>query len=128
MEIINQSLPLSEFLSSAAESLGLKPANKHQRSAQDIKQAEVRVRFRNTTSPAAPPRSDCIRVPRSEGEFTLKDIGQGSVLVRYTIHLDPGGWLPGWVVRLFVQDAPVKTLRAFNTSFGPNNITLRWAV
>lgn len=80
---------------------------------EDFKQAEVRVRFRNTTSPVVPPRSDCIRVPRSEGNFTLKDTGHGSVLVSYTIELDPGGWLPGWIVRLFVQDAPVKTLRAF---------------
>lgn len=80
---------------------------------EDIKQAEVRVHFRNTTSPAAPPRSDCIRVPRSEGAFTLKDTGHGSVLVTYTIHLDPGGRLPDWIVRLFVQDAPVKTLSAF---------------
>lgn len=41
MEIINQSLSLSEFLSSAAESLGLRPANKPRRSAQDIVHAEV---------------------------------------------------------------------------------------
>ncbi len=80
---------------------------------EDINQAEIRVRFWNTTSSAVPPRSDCIRVPRSEGEFTLKDTGHGSVLVIYTIRLDPGGWLPGWIVRLFVRDAPVKTLRAF---------------
>jgi len=80
---------------------------------EDVEQAEVRVRFRNTTCPAAPPRSDSIRVPKSEGEFTLKDTGNGSVIVSYTIHLDPGGWLPGWIVRLFVQDAPVITLRAF---------------
>ncbi len=80
---------------------------------ENIQQREVRVRFWNTTSFAMPPRSDCIRVPRSEGEFTLKDTGHGSVLVIYTIHLDPGGRLPGWIVRLFVRDAPVKTLRAF---------------
>ena len=41
MEIINQSLPVSEFLSSAAESLGLRQANDLRRSAQDITLAEV---------------------------------------------------------------------------------------
>lgn len=80
---------------------------------EDVANAEVRVRFRNTTAPEAPPRSDCIRVPRSEGNFTLTDTGNGSVRVSYTILLDPGGRLPGWIVRLFVRDAPVKTLRAF---------------
>jgi len=80
---------------------------------EDVRRRKNRVRFWNSNSPAAPTNSDCIRVPRSEGEFTLKDTGHGSVLVIYTIHLDPGGWLPDWIVRLFVRDAPVKTLRAF---------------
>ena len=80
---------------------------------EDVNHAEIRVRFWNTTSPAAQPRSDCIRGPRSEGEFTLKDTGHGSVLVAYTIHLDLGGRLPGWIVRIFVRNAPIKTLRAF---------------
>jgi len=79
----------------------------------DVKQAEVRVRFWNTTVPAAPLRPDCIRVPLSEGTFTLRDTGRGAVLVSYTIRLDPGGWLPDWIVRLFVRDAPLTTLRAF---------------
>lgn len=80
---------------------------------EDMKQAEVRVRFWNTTAPAAPLRPDCIRVPLSEGSFTLRDTGHGSVFVSYSIRLDPGGWLPDWIVRLFVRDAPLATLRAF---------------
>jgi len=74
---------------------------------------EVCVQFWNTTSAAAPQRSDCQRVPLSKGSFTLKDTGHDSVLVSYTISLDPGGWLPDWIVRLFVRDAPATTLRAF---------------
>jgi START domain len=80
---------------------------------EDPRQAQVLVRFRNTTSPIAPLRSDCLRVPLSQGSFTLKEIGRNSVLVSYTISLDPGGWLPDWVVRLFVRDTPITTLRAF---------------
>ena len=80
---------------------------------EDVKRAEVRVRFWNTTSAGIPLRPGCIRVPLSEGAFTLRDVGGGSVFVSYTIRLDPGGWLPDWIVRLFVRDAPLATLRAF---------------
>ena len=34
-------------------------------------------------------------------------------LLPFTVRLDPGGWLPDWVVRVFVRDAPAVTLRAF---------------
>ena len=73
----------------------------------------IHVRFRTTTSPAAPPRPDCVRVPLSEGDFTLANTGHGSTAVTYTVALEPGGWLPAWLVRLFVRDAPLHTLRAF---------------
>ncbi|MDP2876318.1 MAG: START domain-containing protein [Holophaga sp.] len=81
--------------------------------AEDIKRAEVLVRFQNTTALSAPVRRDCIRVPLSEGVFTLRDTGQDTVMVSYSVSLDPGGWLPDWIVRLFVRDAPVSTLQAF---------------
>ncbi len=80
---------------------------------EDVVHGEVRVRFRNTSSPSAPRRQDCIRVPLSEGSFTLTDTGEGSVFVVYTIRLDPGGWVPDWIARLFVRDAPFTTLQAF---------------
>ena len=80
---------------------------------EDPIQKEVCVEFWNTISDAAPQRPDCLRVPLSKGAFTLKDTGHDSVLVSYTISLDPGGWLPDWIVRLFVRDAPATTLRAF---------------
>jgi hypothetical protein len=33
--------------------------------------------------------------------------------VVYTIRLDPGGWLPAWLVRHFIRDAPAGTLSSF---------------
>jgi len=81
--------------------------------AENIKRAEVHVRFQNSTSPSAPVRRNCIRVPLSEGAFSIRDTGQGTVFVSYSISLDPGGWLPDWIVSVFVQDAPLSTLQAF---------------
>lgn len=77
------------------------------------KEGTVRVRFRTVSTPATPVRSDCVRVPLCDGEFTLADVGRGKVKVTYTIRLDPGGWLPDWLVRHFVRDAPAETLRSF---------------
>lgn len=74
---------------------------------------EVHVRFRSIQAPEVPVRRDCIRVPLCEGEFTLSESRPGSVRVTYTIRLDPGGWLPDWLARQFVRDAPAKTLRDF---------------
>lgn len=80
---------------------------------EDVARGEVRVRFWNTSSPLAPANTGCIRVPLSEGSFLLRDDGKGPLFVSYTIRLDPGGWLPNWIVRVFVRDAPYSTLRAF---------------
>ena len=77
------------------------------------REGKVRVRFRSLASPAVPARHDCVRVPLCEGEFSLSETRPGSVLVTYTIRLDPGGWLPDWLVRHFVRDAPARTLRDF---------------
>lgn len=77
------------------------------------KQGEVRVRFHTVCAPAAPEHSECIRVPLCDGEFYLVDTGRGSIRVTYTVRLDPGGWLPAWLVRHFVRDAPAETLRGF---------------
>lgn len=79
------------------------------------KAGEVRVRFRNVQHEDAPVSDKCIRVPICDGDFLLKDLGGQSVWVCYTIRLDPGGWLPDWVVRLFVRDAPYSTLRSFQS-------------
>lgn len=77
------------------------------------KEGEVHVRFHSVTTPTAPERPDCIRVPLCEGEFSLVAEGPRSVRVTYTIRFDPGGWLPVWLVRHFVRDAPAETLRGF---------------
>ena len=77
------------------------------------KEGTVRVRFHTVCTPSMPERPECIRVPLCEGEFSLVDTGQGSIRVTYTVRLDPGGWLPAWLVRHFVRDAPAETLRSF---------------
>ncbi len=74
---------------------------------------QVEVRFRTAASRLAPEGHECVRVPLCDGEFTLTEVARDRVRVVYTVRLDPGGWLPGWLVRHFVRDAPADTLRRF---------------
>ena len=76
-------------------------------------EGKVVIRFHQTYHPTIPARSDCIRVPLTEGEFSMAEVSRGSVHLTYTVRLDPGGRLPSWLVRTFVRDAPYQTLRAF---------------
>ena len=76
------------------------------------KEGRVRVRYQALPAAPIPVARGCVRVPRSEGEFLLVETGPGSVHISYTLCLDPGGRLPEWLVRLFVQNAPLSTLRA----------------
>jgi len=78
-----------------------------------VLEGTIQVRFWSTPHPGAPVRSDCLRVPRTEGSFTLRELAPGRVAVTYEVRLDPGGWLPAWLVRAFVKDAPHTTLQAF---------------
>jgi START domain len=75
---------------------------------------EGRVLLKYHALPQAPVSAarGSVRVPRSEGEFLMVETGPRSVHISYTLCLDPGGHLPEWLVRLFVQNAPLTTLRA----------------
>ena len=73
----------------------------------------MKVQFWNTTSQAAPTGTWCLRVPQSDWNFLLREAGKDTVFVSYAIRLDPGGWLPDWIVGVFVRDAPYSTLLAF---------------
>ena len=84
---------------------------------EDVSRGEVTVRFRRI-SPASRPApfagtGKCIWIPVLEGNFLLKDLGEEGVFVRYTVRIDPGGRLPGWIVRPFIREAPARTLNAF---------------
>ncbi|MEO6631403.1 MAG: lipid-binding protein, partial [Mucilaginibacter sp.] len=39
-------------------------------------------------------------------------LGQNQVHVEYSIHVDPGGALPAWLVNIFATDAPMKIFKS----------------
>ncbi len=49
-------------------------------------------------------------MPRLEGHWKLAGIDPGRTLVEYQVDADPGGKLPGWLVRMLSTDVPAQTL------------------
>lgn len=52
-----------------------------------------------------------IRIKEIRGQWLIKFIDNENCKVTYQFMADPEGFLPGWVVNLFVVDGPYKTLK-----------------
>ncbi len=76
----------------------------------DREDGSIRIEFRNTDASNAPTDTGAVRMPRLQGSYDLKPT-EGGTLVVYTLDSDPGGSLPGWLVRQASKDLPYFTLR-----------------
>ncbi|HEY9000892.1 MAG TPA: START domain-containing protein [Mucilaginibacter sp.] len=55
-----------------------------------------------------PVKKGIVRIDNSSGKWVITPIGTSQVHVQYSIHVDPGGSLPAWLVNIFATDAPLK--------------------
>ncbi|HVS94344.1 MAG TPA: START domain-containing protein [Mucilaginibacter sp.] len=62
-----------------------------------------------------PVKKGVVRIDHSIGKWTIIPTGPNQVRVVYTIHLDPGGSLPAWLVNMFATDAPVQIFKSLRT-------------
>jgi hypothetical protein len=56
-----------------------------------------------------------VRVNESEGKWIITPVGSDKVDVVYTLHMDPGGGLPSWLVNMFSSEAPLKIFKSMRT-------------
>lgn len=56
-----------------------------------------------------PPRHGVVRVPRSEGHWTVTPIKGNNLKVEYRFMVDPGGSIPTWLLNLSIAEGPHKT-------------------
>jgi hypothetical protein len=54
-----------------------------------------------------------VRVPMSKSQWIVRPITGSSVSVDYTMLIDPGGSVPGWLVNMVAEEAPYKSFRDF---------------
>jgi hypothetical protein len=58
-----------------------------------------------------PVKKDIVRVQKSEGRWVLTPTGKGRVRVEYTLHADPGGDIPAWLVNMFATKGPLESFK-----------------
>ena len=58
-----------------------------------------------------PEKPKVIRVANSTGKWVISPIGKGTVKVIYTLHADPGGTIPAWLINLFVTQGPSQSFK-----------------
>ena len=71
----------------------------------------VQLEMRKADATRRPPRRGLVRVERFRATATLRYLDQQATWVRYEIDIDPGGWLPAWLVRWMLKRIPLKTLK-----------------
>lgn len=68
------------------------------------------VRFSNVSDPGTPEIDGFVRIPRLLGEYDLVALSPTRTRVTYTLDLDPGGSIPGWVAARTARETPLRTL------------------
>jgi len=55
-----------------------------------------------------PEKKGIVRITSSVGKWTITPCGYQLVKVEYTLHTDPGGNIPAWMVNIFATDGPLQ--------------------
>ena len=63
-----------------------------------------------------------IRIKEIKGQWLIKPIDKENCEVTYQFLADPEGFLPAWVVNVFIVDGPFKTLQNLD-KYGKTRIT-----
>jgi len=56
-----------------------------------------------------PPRDGFVRVPVSDGHWTIKVIGKDQLEIQHNLSIDPGGAIPVWLLNLSLAEGPFET-------------------
>lgn len=58
-----------------------------------------------------PVKNKLVRVANSSSLWTVTPVGNDNLSVVYTLHVDPGGELPAWLVNMFAAEGPVQIFK-----------------
>ncbi|MEE2789943.1 MAG: START domain-containing protein [Myxococcota bacterium] len=78
---------------------------------------EYRITMRSQPN-LAPKVDGVVRIEQSHIYFHLTKIDAQNTMVEYSLNVDPGGYLPKWIVRLSTRSMPIDTLRALENQVG----------
>ncbi|HEY4195519.1 MAG TPA: START domain-containing protein [Mucilaginibacter sp.] len=58
-----------------------------------------------------PVKPGIVRIANSRGKWVLSPMNKARVKIVYTLHADPGGSLPAWLINMFVTKGPSQSFR-----------------
>lgn len=58
-----------------------------------------------------PVKKGLVRIDNSVGKWIITPLSAKQVRVEYSIHVDPGGSLPAWLVNMFADEAPIQIFK-----------------
>ena len=56
-------------------------------------------------------RKGVVRIQDSKGKWVISPSGADHVNIEYTIHVDPGGTLPPWLINMFAAEGPLRIIK-----------------
>jgi len=62
-----------------------------------------------------PVKSDIVRVDHSGSQWEITPLSNDEIRVIYTLHVDPGGALPAWLINMFATEAPMQIFKNLKT-------------
>ena len=65
-----------------------------------------------TVGGMVPQKTGIVRIKEATGKWTITPLENGQVETEYTLHVDPAGTLPSWLVNMFAAEGPVKIFKA----------------
>ncbi len=58
-----------------------------------------------------PEKKGVVRIDHSVGKWTITPIDANHIKVEYTLHTEPGGSLPAWMVNMFAAEGPMQVFK-----------------
>lgn len=58
-----------------------------------------------------PVKKGIVRIDHSSGKWVIKPCGCDHVRVEYTLHVEPGGSVPSWMVNMFATEGPMQIFK-----------------
>jgi len=79
----------------------------------DITASLDRAEIRLTSRSDYLPETSHVRIKRATGTYTIETISPGKIRLTWEQHLEPGGFVPGFIINAMLLDIPHRSLRNF---------------
>lgn len=56
-------------------------------------------------------RKGIFRIAHSKGRWVINPINSHTIVVEYTLQVDPGGNIPAWLVNMFAAEGPIQSFK-----------------